>query len=69
MTVLCNFRSISCVDRTVGNPSKSMIDGDMVWEFLNLPWQEKLEVCRKIGCKVDEIVEDLMEIDRISSHF
>jgi len=60
---------LSASDRTVGNPAKSVIDGDLVWEFLSLPWQEKMEVCRKIGSKIDEIVEDLMEIDRISAHF
>jgi len=48
---------------------KGIIDGDLAWEFLYLPWQEKIEVCRKIGSKIDEIVEDLMEIDRISAHF
>lgn len=53
----------------MGNPAKGIIDGELVWEFISLPWNEKEEVCKKIGSKADEIVEDLMEIDRISAHF
>ncbi|CAL8131581.1 unnamed protein product [Orchesella dallaii] len=63
------FRILSTTDRTVGNPAKGIIDGEVVWEFVALPWNEKMEVCKKIGSKVDEIVDDLMEIDRISAHF
>jgi len=56
-------------NRSLGNPAKGIIDGELVWEFINLAWNEKTEICKKIGSKVDEIFDDLMEIDRISAHF
>lgn len=56
-------------DRTLGNQAKGILDGELVWDFLGLPWKEKNEVSKKIGSKVDEIIDDLMEIDRISTHF
>jgi cleavage and polyadenylation specificity factor subunit 1 len=60
---------LNTTDRTLGNPAKGIIDGELVWEFINLPWTEKCDVSKKIGSKTDEIFEDLMEIDRISAHF
>jgi cleavage and polyadenylation specificity factor subunit 1 len=64
-----SFRTLHTPDRTIGNPSKGIIDGELVWEFISLPLPEKYEVCKKIGSKIEEIIEDLMEIDRISAHF
>lgn len=62
-------RLFESTDRIQGNPTKGILDGELVWEFINLPWKEKLEVSKKIGSKVDEIIDDLMEVDRISAHF
>lgn len=51
------------------NPARCIVDGELVWSFLNLPVNEKLEVSKKIGTKVEEIISDLREIDLVTSIF
>lgn len=55
--------------RTQGNPARGIIDGDLVWRYLYLPNNEKIDVAKKIGTRVQEIIEDLTEIDRQTAHF
>nr|XP_053638163.1 cleavage and polyadenylation specificity factor subunit 1-like [Cherax quadricarinatus] len=51
------------------NPARSVLDAELIWSFLHLPSPEKVEIATKIGAKVDDIIEDLMEIDRMTAHF
>lgn len=51
------------------NPSRCVVDGDLVWSFLNLPLNEKQEVSKKIGTKISEIYSDLLEIEHMTSGF
>lgn len=51
------------------NPSRAVLDAELIWSFLHLPAPEKVEIAKKIGAKVDDIIEDLMEIDRMTAHF
>lgn len=51
------------------NPTRSVVDGDLVWKFLHLSIPEKLEVSKKIGTKVEELVEDLSDIHKLTNHF
>lgn len=53
----------------LANPSRGVIDGDLVATFLFLSIPEKQEVCKKIGTKIEEIIDDLNEIDQITSNF
>lgn len=46
-----------------------MIDGELVWTYLSLPVIERQEIAKKIGTKVDEIIDDLGEIEKITAHF
>lgn len=48
--------------RTQGNPARGIIDGDLVWRYLFLPNNEKADLAKKIGTRVQEIIEDI-EID------
>lgn len=51
------------------NPSRCVVDGDLVWSFLSLPTNEKQEVAKKIGTKMEEIISDLMEIENVTTVF
>lgn len=51
------------------NPARSVLDGELIWSFLHLPVPEKAEIAKKIGAKVDDIIEELMELDRMTAHF
>lgn len=51
------------------NPARSILDGELIWSFLHLPLPEKAEIAKKIGAKVDDIIEELMDLDRMTAHF
>ncbi|CAL7948360.1 unnamed protein product [Xylocopa violacea] len=63
------YRTYKSYIRTQGNPARGIIDGDLVWRYLYLPNNEKIDVAKKIGTRVQEIIEDLTEIDRQTAHF
>lgn len=63
------YRAYKTHVRMQGNPARGMIDGDLVWKYLSLPTNEKSEIAKKIGTRVVEIIEDLTDIDRQTSHF
>lgn len=60
------FRTVKYSKRCLLNPSRSVVDGELVWSFLSLPYNEKVDVAKKIGTKVEEILADLIEIDSVS---
>lgn len=60
------FRTVKYTKRMMLNPSRSVVDGELVWSFVSLPYNEKQEVAKKIGTKVEEIMADLMEIENVS---
>ncbi|XP_076048497.1 cleavage and polyadenylation specificity factor subunit 1 [Oratosquilla oratoria] len=62
----CTFRSRVKLNT---NPARGVLDGQLIWSYLHLTLPEKEEIAKKIGAKVDDIIEDLMEIDRMTSHF
>ncbi|XP_068228833.1 cleavage and polyadenylation specificity factor subunit 1 [Palaemon carinicauda] len=55
--------------KLITGPSRAVLDAELIWSFLHMPAPEKIEIAKKIGAKVDDIVEDLMEIDRMTAHF
>ncbi|KAJ8922195.1 hypothetical protein NQ315_004132 [Exocentrus adspersus] len=57
--------------KTHTNPARSVIDGDLVWNFLHLSIAEKTEArCRKkIGTKIEELIDDLTDIQKLTNHF
>lgn len=70
----CSFslsfvRTVRTGRRLPQNPARCIVDGDLIWSFLALPMNEKLEVAKKIGTKMEEIIADLSEIDNVTSVF
>lgn len=63
------FRTIKTGRRLPMNPSRCIVDGDLIWSFLSLPVNEKQEVAKKIGTKMEEIISDLLEIENVTSVF
>ncbi|XP_055589529.1 cleavage and polyadenylation specificity factor subunit 1 [Uranotaenia lowii] len=64
-----SWRTIKSVRKGLINPSRCIVDGDLVWSFLNLPANEKTEVAKKIGTRIDEICADLIEISHVTQAF
>ncbi|KAI4469661.1 dna repair/rna processing cpsf family [Holotrichia oblita] len=63
------FRTYKTWRKQSGGPCRSVIDGELVWKFLQLPINEKVEVSKKIGTKIEELISDLSCIDKLTSHF
>ncbi|GJQ66350.1 putative mRNA cleavage protein, partial [Trypoxylus dichotomus] len=63
------FRTYKTWRKQSGGPCRSVIDGELVWNFLQLPVNEKIEVSKKIGTKIEELISDLACIDKLTSHF
>lgn len=57
----------ACLD--LSNSHKNILDGELLWKFLNLSVLEKSEMAKRIGTNVDQLVEDLMDVDRLTAHF
>lgn len=64
-----DFRTIKSTRKTSLNPSRSIVDGELIWSYLMLTQSEKQEIAKKIGTKMEEIYADLLDIDRVSTVF
>jgi len=62
-------RAYKSSQKLQSNPARGIIDGELVWKYLSLPLSEKHEIARKIGTKVDEIIDDIADIERLAAHF
>lgn len=84
------YRMIRMQRLDLCNPSKNILDGDLLFKYFNLSMNEKVELARKIGTSIKQVcsslyfnlypfskcyvyitqvVDDLQEIQCISSHF
>jgi len=63
------YRTIRSSIRDLRNPSRGIVDGDLVFKFSDLPAPEKAEFARKIGTTAAEIMDDLAELDRNAAHY
>lgn len=45
------------------------MDGELLFQFFNLNFTEKVEVAKKIGTKVEEIYQDLYDVDTVATIF
>ncbi|XP_063897189.1 cleavage and polyadenylation specificity factor subunit 1 [Helicoverpa armigera] len=52
-----------------GGAMRGILDGDLVTLYTTMPNAEKADIAKKIGTKVEEIMSDLYEIDRLTAHF
>lgn len=64
-----SYSTVKSQKRILSNPSRCIVDGELVWSYLYLPANEKHEVATKIGARVDEIIGDLREITNVTSVF
>ncbi|KAJ0171666.1 hypothetical protein K1T71_012429 [Dendrolimus kikuchii] len=64
------FRTYKSARRPLGGgPARGILDGDLVSQYTYMPNIEKEDIAKKIGTKVEEIMADLYEIDRLTAHF
>lgn len=63
------FRTVKQWRKILANPARSILDGELIWQYMHLNHNDKLEIAKKIGTKVDEIYQDIYEIDTVSRIF
>lgn len=63
------FRTIKQWRRILTNAARGILDGELIWQYMQLNAAEKLEIAKKIGTKVEEIYQDIFEIDTVSKVF
>ena len=56
-------------NKMLQNSQHNLIDGDLVWKYLGLTQAEQTTIAKRMGTTPDQIIEDLLEIDRITTHF
>lgn len=64
-----DFRTIKASRKMSLNPNRCIIDGDLIWSYKLMSTAEKSEVAKKIGTRTEEILSDLLQIERISAVF
>lgn len=64
-----SFRMLKQRRKELLNPSRSIIDGELVFKFSDLPYSQRAEIAKKIGIKPNDIMDDLAELDRMAAHF
>ncbi|XP_017276548.1 cleavage and polyadenylation specificity factor subunit 1 isoform X1 [Kryptolebias marmoratus] len=63
------FRMMHCDRRSLQNAVRSILDGELLNKYLYLSTMERSELAKKIGTTQDIILDDLLEIDRVTAHF
>uniref|UniRef100_A0A3Q0RDF5 Cleavage and polyadenylation specificity factor subunit 1 n=1 Tax=Amphilophus citrinellus TaxID=61819 RepID=A0A3Q0RDF5_AMPCI len=63
------FRMLHSDRRTLQNPVRNILDGELLNKYLYLSTMERSELAKKIGTTQDIILDDLLEIDRVTAHF
>ncbi|KAF9362920.1 Cleavage and polyadenylation specificity factor subunit 1 [Mortierella sp. NVP85] len=63
------FRLLQSKDRLNSNPVKGILDGDLLFEYINLPANRQKEMTKQIGTGVDRVMDDLAGIAVAADHF
>ncbi|XP_060798374.1 cleavage and polyadenylation specificity factor subunit 1 isoform X2 [Neoarius graeffei] len=63
------FRMLHADRRTLQNAVRNILDGELLNKYLYLSTMERSELAKKIGTTADIILEDLLEMDRVTAHF
>uniref|UniRef100_A0A2D4KBQ1 Cleavage and polyadenylation specificity factor subunit 1 n=1 Tax=Micrurus paraensis TaxID=1970185 RepID=A0A2D4KBQ1_9SAUR len=63
------FRMLHVDRRILQNAVRNILDGELLNRYLYLSTMERSELAKKIGTTPDIILEDLLEIDRVTAHF
>ncbi|XP_055081230.1 cleavage and polyadenylation specificity factor subunit 1 [Periophthalmus magnuspinnatus] len=63
------FRMMHFDRRGLQNSARNILDGELLAKYLYLSTMERSELAKKIGTTQDIILDDLLDIDRVTAHF
>jgi len=49
------YRTVMMHRKSLTNPCRNVLDGDLIFRFINLSMNEKTELCKKIGSTTDQV--------------
>ena len=64
-----SYRTLRQRRRELINPSRGIIDGELVFKFTDLSIIQKADIAKRIGTKFQDLMDDLSELDRMAVHF
>lgn len=63
------YRYVRHENRALTNAQRNIVDGELLWLYMHLSRNEQLELSRRIGVDGEQVLDDLLEIDRCTAHF
>uniref|UniRef100_A0A4W5QAZ0 Cleavage and polyadenylation specificity factor subunit 1 n=1 Tax=Hucho hucho TaxID=62062 RepID=A0A4W5QAZ0_9TELE len=63
------FRMLHADRRQLQNAVRNILDGELLNKYMYLSTMERSELAKKIGTTSDIILDDLLEVDRVTAHF
>ncbi|XP_075705549.1 cleavage and polyadenylation specificity factor subunit 1, partial [Rhinoderma darwinii] len=63
------FRMMHAGRRTLQNAVRNVLDGELLNRYLYMSTNDRSDVAKKIGTTTDIILDDLLEIEKVTSHF
>ncbi|XP_014260039.1 cleavage and polyadenylation specificity factor subunit 1 [Cimex lectularius] len=63
------YRQYKSSNKLLGNVARGIIDGELVWIYISLSIPERHEIAKKIGTKVDELLEDMLDLEMLTASF
>ncbi|XP_034017429.1 LOW QUALITY PROTEIN: cleavage and polyadenylation specificity factor subunit 1 [Thalassophryne amazonica] len=63
------FRMLHSDRRSLQNAVRNILDGELLNKYLYLSTMERSELAKKIGTSPEIVLDDLLEIDRVTAHF
>ncbi|KAI0216603.1 Cleavage and polyadenylation specificity factor subunit 1 [Lamellibrachia satsuma] len=64
-----DYRLVHVETRSLANPHRNILDGDLLWKYLHLSFTERNDLAKRIGTTCEQVVDDLIEVDRTTAHF
>jgi len=64
-----SFRALNIPLRSLTNPHKNILDGELLMKYVQLGFQERSDIAKKMGTTSVQILDDMMDVRRASSHF
>jgi cleavage and polyadenylation specificity factor subunit 1 len=63
------FRTFHTHHQYLYSAQHKVLDGELLWRYIQLSGKEKADFAKQIGTSVAQILEDLKEVDKVSAHF
>lgn len=64
-----SYRMVHYSGHQLSRPVKNIVDADLLWKFVELTALERAEIARRLVTSVNQIVADLIDVDKATAHF